>query len=75
MGSVGRIATLPDPREVREVFAECIRNMFVMYTCVAGLAVLASVFVQEKHMSSEHTETRTGIENLSKSKAAAASEH
>lgn len=67
------IKTLPNPRIVQEAFAWSIRNMFIFYTGIASITMFAGVFMKQKHMSSEHTETRTGIENLSKSKRPAAS--
>jgi MFS family permease len=66
--NVNLIQTLPDARVVQEAFAWSIRNMFIFYTGIAGVAILASVFIKQKHMSSNHTETKTGIENLTKSK-------
>jgi MFS family permease len=69
--SVDLIRTLPDPRVVQEAFAWSIRNMFIFYTGIAGVAMAASVFMKQKHMSSNHTETKTGIKYLTKSKNSA----
>ncbi|RDA88871.1 hypothetical protein CP532_5408 [Ophiocordyceps camponoti-leonardi (nom. inval.)] len=63
--------TIDDPAQrqaVKEAFAWSIRNMFIMYTCIAAVGVLASVFVKQRHMSKEHTETKTGIENMTEKK-------
>ena len=50
---------------VKDAFAESLKNMFLMYTCIAGVGMLASVFVkQTRKLSSEHTETKTGIQQL-----------
>ncbi|KAL3456395.1 MFS drug transporter [Aspergillus heterothallicus] len=51
---------------VRDAFAWSVRNMFIFYTGFAGVAVLAAVFIKQKEMKSEHTETKTGIEELAK---------
>ena len=61
------VQTLPDAaqrRVVQDVFALSIRNMFIMYTCVAGTAVLAGAFIKHRNLSTEHTETKTGIEKM-----------
>lgn len=64
--SIGLIKTLPDPRILQEAFAWSIRNMFIFYTGIASVTIVASVFMKQEPMSSEHTETKTGIENLTK---------
>jgi hypothetical protein len=38
--------------------------MFIMYTCVGAVAVVASAFIKQRHLSTEHTETKTGIQQL-----------
>ncbi|KAI5362398.1 putative major facilitator superfamily, MFS transporter superfamily [Septoria linicola] len=53
-------------RAIKEAFAFSIRNIFIMYTSIAGMTVIASLFVKQRHMSTEHTETKTGIDNMSK---------
>ncbi|EFW20971.1 conserved hypothetical protein [Coccidioides posadasii str. Silveira] len=67
--NVGIVATISDAtqrRAVQDAFAWSVRNIFILYTCVAGITVVASIFIKQKHMSTEHTETKTGIENLAK---------
>ena len=51
---------------VQDAFAWSVRNIFIMYTCIAGVTVVASVFIKQKQMSTEHSETKTGVANLSK---------
>ncbi|OTA98310.1 hypothetical protein M426DRAFT_77058 [Hypoxylon sp. CI-4A] len=51
-------------RIVQDAFAWSLRNMFIMYTGIAGAAMLASAFIQHKRLRTEHTETKTGIEQL-----------
>jgi MFS family permease len=53
-------------RAVQDAFAWSVRNIFIMYTCIAAVTVIASVFIQQKQMSTDHSETKTGIANLSK---------
>lgn len=49
---------------VQGAFAWSLRNMFIMYTCVAAVAMVASAFIKQRHLSTEHTETKTGIQQL-----------
>ncbi|PWY89946.1 MFS general substrate transporter [Aspergillus heteromorphus CBS 117.55] len=65
--NVEMVASIEDPvqhRAVQSAYAWSIRNMFIMYTAVAAVGLLASPFVKQRHMSSEHTETKTGIANM-----------
>ncbi|ORY57578.1 major facilitator superfamily domain-containing protein [Pseudomassariella vexata] len=54
---------------VEDAFSWSIRNMFIMYTCIAAVGVVASSFIKQRHMSKEHTETKTGIQNMTDRKA------
>jgi len=61
------IQTIQDAAQrqvVQDAFAWSLRNMFIMYTCVAGVAMVASAFIKQRHLSTEHTETKTGIQQL-----------
>lgn len=49
---------------VLEAFAWSMRNIFIMYTCLAAVATVASVFIKHQNLNTEHTETKTGIEQL-----------
>ncbi|KAI9753178.1 MAG: dynamin-like GTPase mgm1 [Chaenotheca gracillima] len=51
---------------ILDAFAWSMRNVFILYTCLAVISVVASVFISHKKLNEEHTETRTGIEHLSK---------
>ncbi|KAF3764329.1 hypothetical protein M406DRAFT_41912 [Cryphonectria parasitica EP155] len=65
--NVGITRTIQDAGQrlaVEESFAWSVRNMFIMYTCIAAVGMVASIFVKQRHMSKEHTETKTGIENM-----------
>lgn len=46
---------------IEEAFCWAMRNMWILYTVVAFLGVLASMFVKEGHLSTEHTVTGTGL--------------
>ncbi|KAI3325327.1 MFS general substrate transporter [Xylariaceae sp. AK1471] len=49
---------------VLEAFAWSLRNMFILYTSLAAIAVVASVFVKHQKLNTEHTETKTGLQHL-----------
>ncbi|KAL7929914.1 MFS general substrate transporter [Trichoderma chlorosporum] len=65
--NVEMIATVHDPvqrRAVENAYAWSISNMFIMYTCISATGVLMSVFITHQDLSKEHTETKTGLENM-----------
>jgi MFS family permease len=45
----------------KQAFAWSMRNMWIAYTGVAFLAIIASFFVEAAHLGTEHTETVTGL--------------
>ena len=55
--------TLPPLQKlaVQEAFSWSIRNMFIMFTALGALGLLASCFVRKKKLSKEHRETITGL--------------
>lgn len=55
---------------VLEAFAWSMRNMFILYTCLAAIAIVASVFIKHEKLNTEHTETKTGLQQLAKVKKA-----
>ncbi|OCL12975.1 MFS drug transporter [Glonium stellatum] len=54
---------------VQDAFAWSLRNMFIMYTGVAAVAMVGGAFIKQRHLSTEHTETKTGIKQLTKREA------
>jgi len=40
--------------------------MWILYACVAAIGLIATPFVKQTLLSKEHTETRTGIEQMTK---------
>jgi len=67
--NVDLILTVPDldqRRAVQSAYSFGMRNMFILYTAFAAIGLLASPFVKHRHMSTEHQETKTGIENMTK---------
>jgi MFS family permease len=63
---IGTVTELVQRVAVQQAYAFGMRNMFILYTAFAGIGLLASPFVKQRHMSTEHTETKTGIENMTK---------
>ncbi|KAK7959687.1 uncharacterized protein PG986_004541 [Apiospora aurea] len=51
---------------VLKAFSWSLRNMFIMYTCLSGVALLASAFIKHRKLNEEHRETKTGIQSLAK---------
>ncbi|KAL8953212.1 MAG: hypothetical protein Q9222_000911 [Ikaeria aurantiellina] len=63
------ISTIADEGQkavVKEAFAWSLRNMWILYTVVGGVGVVASGFIGKKELSKEHVETRTGLDVLRK---------
>lgn len=46
---------------VKEAFAWSMRNMWVLYTCMAGVGVFLSAFILRTRLNKEHVETVTGL--------------
>jgi hypothetical protein len=62
------VSVIQDPAQraaVREAYAWSMRNMWIMYTGISALAVVASLFIKKHHLRKDHVETRTGIKKLS----------
>ncbi|KAE8148644.1 major facilitator superfamily domain-containing protein [Aspergillus avenaceus] len=70
--NVELVASVEDPLQrqaVLNAYSASIRNMFILYTAVAAVGVLASPFIKQRHMSTEHKETKTGIDNMTAQKS------
>jgi MFS family permease len=66
MANVMLPSTLGNPDwelAAKQAFAWSMRNMWIVYTGVAFLAVIAGLFVETAHLGTEHTETVTGLKN------------
>jgi len=58
------VNTIRDPDQkaaVREAYSWSLRNIWILYTGISALAVVASVFIKKHHLKKEHVETRTGL--------------
>jgi hypothetical protein len=49
---------------IRGTYAWSMRNMWIFYTGISGLAVLSSAFIKRHYLRSDHVETRTGIKKI-----------
>lgn len=62
--SVMIIKTIADPRQqfaVKQAFAWSLRNMWILYTSISAVGVVASLFIAKQVLSKVHVETKTGI--------------
>lgn len=65
VANVGIAQSIQDAAQrqaVLEAFAWSMRNMFIMYTSVSAVALVASLFVKHEDLNTEHKETVTGIQ-------------
>ena len=58
---ISRVEVFSQKLVVKEAFAWSLRNLWVLYTCIALLGLIATVFVGKRELSREHVETKTGI--------------
>lgn len=62
--NIVNIVHIPDEGQrklVREAFAWSLQKMWILYTGLAGVALVASAFVVRKTLSTVYKETRTGL--------------
>lgn len=59
---IGTIGDAGQRVAVQNAYADSLRNMFIMYCAIAGVGLLASVLVKHRHLSTEHVETKTGLD-------------
>ncbi|KAL4802938.1 major facilitator superfamily domain-containing protein [Aspergillus unguis] len=63
------VKDIQDPLQrlvVQEAFAWSIRNIWILYTALAGVGTLGSFFIRKRMLSQEHVETRTGLDEKKK---------
>ncbi|GLB18909.1 hypothetical protein AtubIFM61612_008806 [Aspergillus tubingensis] len=62
--NVDAVRAVQDPTQrhaVADAYAWSLRNMWIMYACLAACGFVASVFITRQHLSEEHVETKTGL--------------
>ncbi|KAI1323516.1 MFS general substrate transporter [Xylariaceae sp. FL0255] len=64
--SVGLVASLKGEQGViaRTAYWNSLREMFIVFTAIAGVGLVISPFVGQTKLSKEHTEYKTGIKTL-----------
>jgi hypothetical protein len=58
---VGSITDLAQRNAVKSAFAWSLRNLWILYTAMSVVGVIACLFISGEVLSREHTETVTGI--------------
>ncbi|KAJ5669499.1 Efflux pump dotC [Penicillium macrosclerotiorum] len=58
---IKEITNVTQLQAVREAFAWSTRNMWILYTCMSAIGLLASGFIAKAHLNKEHVETITGL--------------
>jgi hypothetical protein len=64
MANVLAISDIQDPAKrlvIQQAYSWSIKNMWLFYMCVGFIGIVAAAFVQQKKLSEEHTETKTGL--------------
>jgi hypothetical protein len=46
---------------IKQAFAWSIRNIWILYTALAAIGLIGSVFIKKRQLSQEHVETKTGL--------------
>jgi hypothetical protein len=57
MGIPRSIQDASQRQVVLEAFAWSMRNIFILYTCLAAAAMVASVFIKHRKLNTEHSKT------------------
>ncbi|KAE9967482.1 hypothetical protein EG328_008172 [Venturia inaequalis] len=64
VANVALIDSLPASQksQVRAIFADSMRNLWIMYVCVSAVALVVSLLITKQALNREHETTRTGLE-------------
>lgn len=65
--SVDVVSTLlsgPELQIARSAYWVAIRTMFIMYAALAGAGLVASLFIKQSTLSTEHVDHKTGLDGL-----------
>jgi len=58
------VANVTQQTVIRTAFAHSFHDMWIVCTCLAAVGLVAGCFVQQKVLRTEHTETKTGLQNM-----------
>ena len=61
---IGSIQNPVQRRAVLDAFAGSLRNIWILYTCIAFVGLIAGAFIKHGDLSKEHTETKTGLQQM-----------
>ncbi|KAI1198362.1 MFS general substrate transporter [Nemania serpens] len=66
--NVGLVASLQGEqgRVARDAYWKSLRDMFIVLTAIAAVGLLISPLIGQRKLSKEHTEHKTGLQNLAK---------
>jgi MFS family permease len=66
--NVGLVASLQGEqgRVARDAFWNSLREMFIVFTAIAAVGLVISPFIGRRKLSNQHTEYKTGLQNLDK---------
>ncbi|KAI1309776.1 multidrug resistance protein fnx1 [Xylaria venustula] len=66
--NVGLVAGLKGEqgKVARTAFANSLREMFIVFTVISAVGLIVSPFVGRRKLSKEHTEYKTGLQNLAR---------
>lgn len=64
---IGNITETSSKLAVKGAYAWSLRNMWILYTCVSFLGLIATAFIEKRELSKEHVETKTGIQETQSS--------
>ncbi|KAI8951889.1 multidrug resistance protein fnx1 [Xylaria longipes] len=66
--NVGLVASLKGEqgRVARDAYWHSLREMFIVFTAISAVGLLISPLVGQRKLSKEHTEYKTGLQNLAK---------
>ena len=58
---ISNVTDVTQQAAVKEAYASSLRNMWILYTCVSFLGLVAATFIKKQELSKVHVETKTGI--------------
>ncbi|KAI3319635.1 MFS general substrate transporter [Xylariaceae sp. AK1471] len=66
--NVGLVASLQGEqgRVARDAFWHSLQEMFIVFTAIAAVGLVISPFIGRRKLSNQHTEYKTGLQNLDK---------
>lgn len=63
---ISKISDLGLREAVQDAYAGSLRNIWIVFAVVSGIGIVASLFMRHRDLATEHTETRTGVAEMTK---------